>query len=152
MPPVLRQIETSLFAGRIEELIAVARRARMRAYGKYSGFMVGTAVLATNGEIYAGANVECVSHNGMHAEETALSALRMGASSDVRPVLIVTVGAREDAEGDAPIIQSCGQCRQAIAEWVLGTTYDVDVIVSATPDGPPVLCSIREYLPLTFAL
>lgn len=151
MPPILRDLADSRYHDRLLELIEEARAARKRAYARYSGFLVGAAVLADNGRIFAGVNVEGVDYDVTHAEESAISAMRFGTSA--RPVAIVAVGAKSDAVRpmDAPVVSPCGKCRQKIYEWILGAPdADIDVIVADPMSGLPRVCSIREILPLSF--
>ena len=41
-----------------KELIALAEEASKKAYSKYSGFSVGAALLAKDGSVYTGCNIE----------------------------------------------------------------------------------------------
>lgn len=150
MPPILRQLSDSRYPESIQELIGEARSARSRAYARYSGFLVGAAVLTDNGRMFAGVNVEGVDYDVTHAEESALSAMRFGTSA--LPSLVVAVGAKLDAvrPQDAPVVEPCGKCRQKIYEWIRGTDRDIDVIITDPADGQLKLCSIRELLPLSF--
>ncbi len=151
MPPVLRDLNASRYASAIPHMLAEARRVRSHAYAPYSKFFVGSAVLVATGQVYAGMNVECVDYDGTHAEESAISIMR--ASSFHQPVLIVTVGAQEGTPEPAPVIVSCGKCRQKIRERTLHDgKLDIDMIVPDPRDGTLKLCSIRELLPLAFSL
>ena len=51
-------METALSQKQIEELLEAAKKARSHAYAPYSRFAVGAALLATDGRIYLGCNVE----------------------------------------------------------------------------------------------
>ncbi|TMP98707.1 MAG: cytidine deaminase, partial [Thaumarchaeota archaeon] len=56
-----------------EELIRRAREARSNAYSPYSGVKIGAAVLARDGSIYAGCNIENSSYGLSNcAERTAI--------------------------------------------------------------------------------
>ncbi len=122
----------------------------MRAYERYSGFAVGAAVMTRNGRIFTGVNVEGVDYDVTHAEESAISAMRLATSEP--PSMIVAVGGKADVRPeDAPIIPPCGKCRQKIYEWIIGDPQaDIDVIVRNPETGEIVFCSIRELLPLSF--
>lgn len=113
----------------IELLLVNALKARLQAYAPYSQYMVGAAILTQNGNIYSGCNVECVDHDGTHAEETALSAMVM--HEERIPIAVLAIGAKEEV-GDPSIITPCGKCRQKLYEFVSLNSLEIDVVVSFT--------------------
>lgn len=93
-----------------QELKEGAFRARAHAYAPYSGFPVGAAVLAENGKIYTGCNVENASYGlSICAERSAL--LQMVGDGQLRVRAIAVVA---DTERPA---SPCGACRQFLAEF-----------------------------------
>lgn len=88
-------------------LVDEALRARQRAYAPYSRYRVGAAVLAGDGTIIAGCNVENASYPAtICAERVALtSAIAQGKDGFVA-IAVATEG------GGTP----CGICRQVMAE------------------------------------
>ncbi|MFL6664001.1 MAG: cytidine deaminase [Rhizobacter sp.] len=94
-----------------DELVAVASTARERAYAPYSRFRVGAAVLAADGRVFAGCNVENAAYGLCNcAERTALfAAIAAGmAAGAVHRIAVV-------ADTDAPV-SPCGACRQVMLE------------------------------------
>ncbi len=98
-----------------EKLLACATEARKNAYAPYSHFTVGAALLADNGTVYCGCNVENASYGlTCCAERTALyKAVSDGARMFCA---IAVVGGNEDEEA-ATSCPPCGICRQALAEF-----------------------------------
>ena len=89
-----------------EELLARADEAAANAYAPYSDYHVGAAVLARDGRVFAGANVENAAYPlGICAEKTAIV---KAASEGVRPGDIEAIGINASP---------CGGCRQWLHEW-----------------------------------
>lgn len=117
-----------------ETLHEEARRAAEAAYAPYSGFSVGAAVLARDGRLFLGANVENASYGlTLCAERAALS---RAVAEGVRPGAI---------EALAATASPCGACRQWLAE------FGVERIVFPL-DGVLVVRRATELLPDMFRL
>jgi cytidine deaminase len=92
------------------ELLAEAEAARTVAYAPYSNFQVGAALLADDGAVQRGCNVENASYPaGICAERTAIAAAV--ASGQRRFVAIAVAGPAGVA------ITPCGICRQVLSEF-----------------------------------
>ena len=66
-----------------DTLFAAASAARAKAHAPYSHYAVGAAILADDGKVYAGCNVENASFpEGWCAETTAIGHLVMGAQAE----------------------------------------------------------------------
>lgn len=115
-----------------------AVRFREHAYVPASGFKVGAAVLAEDGSIYGGCNIEnsCWSLT-MCAERTAIfSAIAKGA----RKLVVLAIVA--DTEGPA---MPCGACRQVIAE------FGVEKVIAGNIKGEIFETTAEELLPGAFS-
>ncbi len=91
-------------------LMAEAVRARRRAYAPYSRFPVGTALLAKDGRVFHGCNVENASYGLAICAER--NAVWKAVSEGVREFTAIAVTAR-DGRGAPP----CGSCRQVLHEF-----------------------------------
>ena len=97
-----------------KELIDLAIKARENSYSPYSGFRVGAALLADDGRVFCGTNVENASYSlTCCAERTALfSAVASGCTGFAA---IAIVGGRDTAPSE--FCTPCGACRQALSEF-----------------------------------
>jgi len=121
------------------ELFAAAEAVRSRAYAPYSRFSVGAAILADDGRIYAGCNIENAAYPlGNCAEASAIAAMIAGGGRRIRRIYVTGPG-REP-------VTPCGGCRQRIREFA-----DPDVVViSHGVDGTPLEQRVAELLPHSF--
>lgn len=121
------------------ELLAAAEAARARAYAPYSKFRVGVAILADDGNIYAGCNVENAAYPiGNCAEASAIAAMIAGGGR--RIIRIYVTG-----PGSTPVTP-CGGCRQRIREFA-----DLDTpVISHGVEGQPLVSTLGELLPHSF--
>ena len=93
-----------------DALSRAALDTRLRAYAPYSKYRVGAAVLAEDGRIFAGCNVENASFGlTICAERTAVVSMIAAGARRFVAVVVVTGG----PEAGAP----CGACRQTLFEF-----------------------------------
>ena len=120
----------------IDELIAAARAAALKAYAPYSRFHVGCAILSKDGQVVTGANMENACYRlGICAEQSALTTAQHAFGlHNVARMAVVGGGATEGSITGEGVATPCGGCRQAILEAAqLGNT-DIE-IVCASGDG-----------------
>ncbi|MDI6710021.1 MAG: cytidine deaminase [Thermoanaerobacterales bacterium] len=92
------------------ELVERALAARSGAYAPYSGFEVGAALLAADGTVYTGANIENASYGlSICAERVAVF---KAVSEGRREFTALAV-----ASGGDDYCRPCGACRQVLAEF-----------------------------------
>lgn len=93
-----------------ESLVAAAWEAREQAYAPYSNFAVGAALLASDGRVFSGCNVENLSYGLTNcAERVAIGAAVAAGAREFVAVAVV-------ADTGVPI-SPCGACRQVMAEF-----------------------------------
>ncbi len=122
----------------IERAIAEAMRVRLNAYAPYSKFLVGAVLVDTDGNMYAGCNVENASYGLTNcAERAAVAAATVAGRRDIVLCVVVT---------DTPRAASpCGACRQVLSEC--NPTMQV---LCTTPHRDDHWSSLDELLPRAF--
>ena len=116
------------------ELLAEARATARAAYAPYSNFHVGAAVLARDGRVILGVNVENASYPlGVCAERAALA---RAVVEGIRP---------GDVEALAVTASPCGGCRQWMHE------FRIDRVLF-DHEGEVLVRQTDELLPDTFSL
>jgi cytidine deaminase len=123
----------------LDALFEAARSARERAYTPYSRFKVGAAILADDGRIYAGCNVENAAYpTGTCAEAGAVAAMILGGGKAITAVVVI-------GEGDA-LCTPCGNCRQRLREFAKPSTP----VHVADGSGIRRSFTLEELLPASF--
>jgi cytidine deaminase len=90
------------------QLAAAAAAMRQRAYAPYSRFTVGAALLAADGTIYAGCNVENASFGLTICAER--NAVVHAVASGSRKFVAIAVATENG-------VSPCGACRQVLSEF-----------------------------------
>ena len=120
-----------------DKLLAAALAARENAYAPYSKFTVGAAVLADDGRIFTGCNVENASYGlTCCAERNAIFAAVSSGARSFKALCVV-------ADTDAPVAP-CGACRQVLAE------FPFEKIILANCLGQVKITTADELLPYGF--
>ena len=122
-----------------QNLFAAAEAVRARAYAPYSNFQVGAAILADDGKIYSGCNVENAAYPvGNCAEPSAIAAMLAGGGKRIKRIYVT-------GPGSTPVTP-CGGCRQRIREFA-----DLDAeVISHGVDGEPLVQTLGQLLPHSF--
>ena len=127
-----------------EELIALATQAMKKAYAPYSGFQVGTALLATNGQIYQGCNIENAAFSPtICAERVAFAKAVYDGVRDFAALAVVG-GKGGVISGFFP---PCGVCRQVMGEFC---REDFPVYLGG-PEGAWEMKTLSQLLPWGFS-
>lgn len=123
-----------------DAMIQAATAIRARAYAPYSKFLVGAAIRAEDGAIFACCNVENAAYpQGVCAEGGAIS--MMVAAGQTRIAEVVVAGPNGAA------CTPCGGCRQKIREFAGPAT----VVTMVDADGVVVMSrTLMELLPDSF--
>ena len=117
---------SKLSEAQVKELIKVAIESREFSYAPYSDFNVGAALLAKNGTIYRGCNVENAGYTPSNCAER--TAFFKAVSEGVKEFdAIAVVGGQNGVltQMTAP----CGVCRQIMMEFCNPKTFQVIMAV-----------------------
>lgn len=127
-----------------QNLARCALEARQNAYTPYSHWAVGAALLAADGSVIPGCNVENAAYGPTNcAERTALfSAVAQGK----RRFRAIAIAGGREGEEPAGFCPPCGVCRQALAEFC-GPEFEV-LLVKGMDETE--LHTLGELLPLAF--
>lgn len=122
-----------------QTLLDRAREARELAYSPYSRFSVGAAVLAEDGQIFTGCNVENISFGlTVCAERVAVFSAVAAGLRNFTGLALVT---------DTPEpVTPCGACRQVLHEFAPDLW-----IVTANLQGQQRVFRLQELLPDVFS-
>ena len=122
-----------------KELVALAKEAMEHAYVPYSHFKLGAALLAKDGTVFKGCNIENASYGATNcAERTAVFKAVSEGYREFEAIAIVA------SSGD--FVPPCGICRQVLAEFM----PDGKVILDSDEKGM-ITYLVRELFPAGFS-
>jgi cytidine deaminase len=128
----------------VRKLLEEAGKMLQRSWCPYSGFAVGAALLAGNGDIYTGCNIENAAFSpSICAERTAFAKAVSEGVTDFKAIAIVGGKNREPVD----ICPPCGACRQTMMEFCDPDSFR---IILADRTGRPRVFTLNEMLPMGF--
>lgn len=128
----------------VEKLIDTAIEQLKFSYTPYSNFKVGAALLAKNGEIFTGCNIENASYTPTNcAERTVFFKAVSEGVREFRAICIVGGKDGKLTEYTAP----CGVCRQVMMEFCDPKTFQ---IILAVDKERYEIYTLEELMPLGF--
>lgn len=138
----IREEESLLGDPEIARLVDAAKAVRANAHAPYSRYAVGAALLAADGRIFPGVNVENSAYpTSLCAEHNALGSAVAAGARAFRAIAVCTE-VKPGLRPGAP----CGQCRQALSEFGL----DVLVIMVGLT-GELEVTPLAALLPRAFS-
>ena len=121
------------------ELIELAIETSKQAYVPYSHFPIGAVLVAKDGSIYTGVNIENASYPLTHCgERTAIFKAISEGVTEFEELIVY-------GETQKPV-SPCGACRQVMAEFF---SQDLKVTLVAK-DKSTVVMTVKELLPYSF--
>lgn len=128
----------------IQALIRQAFAARKFAYTPYSHFQVGAALLARDGKVYTGCNIENAGYTPTNCAER--TALFKAVSEGERVFSAIAIVGSMQGTVNTLVTGPCGVCRQALYEF---GGPDLTVIMAKTEEDY-IVTTLGELLPYGF--
>ena len=124
------------------KLMESAVEARKNAYAPYSGYRVGAALLAEDGRIFVGCNVENAAYSPTICAERC-AVCKAVSEGVTRFTAIAVVGGRGEEPSDT--CTPCGVCRQVLVEFCAPEL----TVLTGTPEHFTTH-TLADLLPLSF--
>lgn len=129
------------------DMIQAAIRIREFAYTPFSHFKVGAAVMATDGSIFSGCNVETSDYTGTtHAEGLAIDSMVKEGKRK-----LISLAIAMNAVTGMPV--PCGLCRQKISEF--GRDESIPIFMANLDEAGEIeviyMATLNELLPHSFS-
>ncbi len=138
------KMKTILEKTEIKELIETAIKQLPKAYAPYSGFRVGAALLAENGNVYTGCNIENAAYTPSNCAERTAFFKAIG--EEVRCFkAICIVGGKDGMIKD--YTEPCGVCRQVMMEFCNPETFEI--ILAKNTENYKIR-TLQELFPMGF--
>ncbi len=118
-------------------------------YAPYSGFHVGSAVMANSGAIYGGCNQENASYPlCICGERVAL--YNAGANEPKTPIKILAIACHNPNNKIEKPVSPCGACRQVISEFEKRHNQTFPILLKGDTNLIYKIESGKDLLPLSF--
>ncbi len=98
----------------LEKMFNIAKEVANNAWSPYSNFMVGVALLTSNGKIYTGCNIENQGIQAICAERVAFSKAISEGEREFKAIFVV---GKSREEKYFEVTTPCGYCRQFMSEF-----------------------------------
>lgn len=128
----------------IRKLIKTAVRQLSYSYAPYSHFKVGAALLAENGTIYTGCNVENAAYTPTNCAER--TAFFKAVSEGVRTFKAICIAGGMNGEL-TDYTAPCGVCRQVMMEFCSPEEFE---IILAKGEDDYKMYKLKDLMPLGF--
>lgn len=128
----------------IRKLIRTAVRQLSYSYAPYSHFKVGAALLAENGTIYTGCNIENAAYTPTNCAER--TAFFKAVSEGVRTFKAICIAGGMNGEL-TDYTAPCGVCRQVMMEFCSPEEFE---IILAKGEDDYKMYKLKDLMPLGF--
>ena len=130
---------------RLPELIEKAIDMRNYSYAPYSKFRVGAALLAKDGKIFGGCNIENAAYGPSNCAER--TAFFKAVSEGVREFTAIAIAGGPE-EGIVDFCAPCGVCRQVMAEFCEADSF---LVILAKSVEEYEVYTLSELFPKSFS-
>lgn len=130
---------------KIQELITAAIKARQRSYSPYSHYQVGAALLAGDGQVITGCNIENAAYGPSNCAER--TAFFKAVSDGIREFQAIAIVGSPEGDELTQYAYPCGVCRQVMREFCDPAAFQI--IVAQSVEDYRVM-ALRELLPEGF--
>ena len=127
------------------ELMKMALSAMKMSYSPYSGYRVGAALLAKNGKVYTGCNIENAAYSPTVCAERC--AVFKAVSEGVCEFDAIAVVGSRSSDGVPRTAFPCGVCRQVLSEFCDTESFMIYVLGQ---DGDVEGHTLAQLLPESF--
>lgn len=127
------------------KLLLDALQARESSYSPYSHYAVGAALLAKDGRVFLGCNIENAAYSPTNCAER--TAFFKAVSEGVREFDAIAIAGGPAGQPPAGYAWPCGVCRQVMMEFCDPGRFE---IVVGTDDGDYAVRTLEQLLPNGF--
>lgn len=129
----------------IKELIKIAVAARKNSYSPYSHYQVGAALLAKDGQVFPGCNIENAAYTPTNCAER--TAFFKAVSVGVRDFTAIAIVGSPEGDEITQSSYPCGVCRQVMMEFCNPEVFQVIVAKSLEEYE---IRTLKDFLPEGF--